>query len=402
MRKISNKRLESKRLDLLGSAIFSEVDEWKIEAKVLGIDIIDLGIGSPDLPPSPSIVHALQLAVGNHENYHYPTSEGSLEFRTKAAEWLSWRFGVEVDPDSEILTLMGTQDGLAHLALSICDPGDIALVPDPGYPIYAGGLALAGVEPYYVPLTSENNYLPRLDLIPTDIVKQAKFMLLNYPSNPLASVADLSFFEEVVDYGRQHDLLIVHDLAYCEMSFDGLRAPSILSVSGAKEVAVEFHSLSKSFNMAGCRIGFLAGRSEVVQALRRLKGNIDYGVFKAVQEAGIVALNEDMASGGKSSVATVYERRRDTFIKELELAGWSIPVPKATMFVWAPIPAGWTSRQISREILMETGVVVIPGDAFGQEGEGYVRIALVQDESRLIEAARRISLFLRHKNVSVF
>ncbi|MEX2415779.1 MAG: aminotransferase class I/II-fold pyridoxal phosphate-dependent enzyme [Paenibacillaceae bacterium] len=391
MKKVSNKRLESKRLDQLGSAIFAEVEEWKLEARALDKDIIDLGIGSPDLSPSPMIVQALQLAVGNSANYHYPSSEGSIEFRTKAAEWLNWRFGVEVDPVYEILTLMGTQDGLAHLTLAICDPGDIALLPDPGYPIYAGGLALAGVEPYYMPLRSENDYLPRLDLIPADIANRAKFMLLNYPSNPLASIADLTFFEEVVQYGRKHDLLIVHDLAYCEMAFEGFRPPSILSISGAMDIAVEFHSLSKSFNMAGCRIGFMAGRSDVVQALRRLKSNIDYGVFKAVQAAGIVALEEDMKSEG-SSVADIYERRRDIFLEQIMLAGWNIPVPKplATMFVWVPIPVGWTSRQISREILLETGVVVIPGDAFGQEGEGFVRIALVQEEARLIEAARRI------------
>lgn len=396
MKKVSPKRLESKRLDQLGSAIFAEVEEWKLEARSLGKDIIDLGIGSPDLSPSPMVVQALQLAVGNSANYHYPSSEGNIEFRTKAAEWLSWRFGVKVDPVTEVLALMGTQDGLAHLALAICDPGDIALVPDPGYPIYAGGLALAGVEPYYMPLTSENDYLPRLDLIPVDIAIRAKFILLNYPSNPLASVADLTFFEELVHYGRKHDVLIVHDLAYCEMAFDGFRPPSILSISGAKDIAVEFHSLSKSFNMAGCRIGFLAGRSDVVQALRRLKGNIDYGVFKAVQAAGIVALDEDMKSEG-SSVADIYERRRDIFLQQLMLAGWDIPVPKATMFVWAPIPVGWTSRQFSRKILLNTGVVVIPGDAFGQEGEGFVRIALVQEEARLIEAAQRIGLFLQSR-----
>jgi LL-diaminopimelate aminotransferase len=394
--RMGHKPLSSTRLDQMGSAIFAEVEEWKLEARANGKEIIDLGIGSPDLPPSPSVVQALQIAVGNSRNYQYPLSEGSLEFRIKASEWLSWRFGVEVDPTNEVLVLMGTQDGLAHLALAICDPGDIALVPDPGYPIYAGGLVLAGVEPYFMPLTSDNDYLPRLDLIPEHIVKQAKFMLLNYPSNPLATVADLSFFEEVVQFGRKHDLLIVHDLAYCEMTFDGFRPPSILSVLGAKDIAVEFHSLSKSFNMAGCRLGFLAGRSDVVQALRRLKGNIDYGVFKAVQTAGIVALEEDMKSEG-SAIADVYERRRDIFLGHLKLAGWEIPLPKATMFVWAPIPAGWTSRQFSKGMLLETGVVVIPGDAFGNEGEGYVRIALVQDEPILIEAARRIGLFLQSR-----
>jgi LL-diaminopimelate aminotransferase len=390
------KRLGSKRLEQLGSAIFAEVDEWKAEAKVCGREIIDLGIGSPDLSPSPGVIRALQQAVGDGDQYHYPSSEGSLAFRTKAAEWLSWRFGVKVNPVNEVLTLMGTQDGLAHLALALCDPGDVTLVPDPGYPIYAAGLALAGVQPYFMPLIKENHYLPKLDQIPQHIVHKAKFMLLNYPSNPLSAVADVTFFEELIRYGRQHDLLIVHDLAYSEMAFDGFRPPSILSIPGAMDIAVEFHSLSKSFNMAGCRIGFLAGRSDVVQALRRLKGNIDYGVFRAVQAAGIVALEEDMHTVG-SSVAPVYERRRDIFLSELMRAGWDIPAPKATMFIWAPIPPGWTSRQISREILLDTGVVVIPGDAFGQEGEGFVRIALVQEEDRLLEAARRIGVFLQNR-----
>jgi LL-diaminopimelate aminotransferase len=388
------KAIGSRRIEQMGSAIFTEVEQWKLEAKKRARSIIDLGIGSPDLPPSPAVVQALQHAVQDELNYHYPSSEGSIEFRAKAAEWLKWRFGVEVDPEDELLTLMGTQDGLAHLALAICDPGDLAMVPDPGYPIYAGGLALAGVEPYYMPLTSDNAYLPRLDLIPPHIARQAKFMLLNYPSNPLAAVAELSFFEEVVAFGRQYDLLIVHDLAYCEMAFDGFRPPSILAVEGAKDIAVEFHSLSKSFNMAGCRIGFLAGRRDAVQALRRLKGNVDYGVFRAVQKAGIVALEEDMSKDG-SSIAAVYAHRRDIFLEQLMCYGWAIPVPAATMFVWAPIPEGWSSRNFARELLLETGVAVIPGDAFGREGEGFVRIALVQEEATLEEAARRIGEWLR-------
>ncbi len=387
------KRIESRRIEQMGSAIFTEVEQWKLEARSRARTIIDLGIGSPDLPPSPAVVHALQQAIQIDSNYQYPSSEGSIEFRNKAAEWLNWRFGVEVDPEEELLTLMGTQDGLAHLALAICDPGDVALVPDPGYPIYSGGLALAGVEPYYMPLTSDHAFLPRFDLIPDHIARQAKFLLINYPSNPLAAVAELSFFEEVVAFGRQHDLLIVHDLAYCEMAFDGFRPPSILAVPGAKDIAVEFHSLSKSFNMAGCRIGFLAGNSEAVQALRRLKGNIDYGVFRAVQEAGIVALEEDMREEG-STVAPIYTRRRDMFLERLAHYGWRIPAPAATMFIWAPIPEGWSSRNFARTLLLDTGVVVIPGDAFGTEGEGYIRIALVQEESILEEAARTIGEWL--------
>lgn len=392
------KRLESKRLAELGSAIFSEMAQWKKEVAERGVDVIDLGIGSPDRPPSARVMQALADAVSNPKVYGYPTSEGSLEFRQKVAAWYKHRFGVTLDPEGEIVTLMGSQDGLAHLAMAVTDPGDHVLVPDPGYPIYAASLVLAGVQPYFMPLRADNGFLPRLEDIPEETAKQAKFMLLNYPSNPLSAVATLPFFEQLVAYARKHDLLIVHDLAYSEMAFDGFRPPSILEVEGAREVAVEFHSLSKSFNMAGCRIAFMVGQSDAVRALRLLKSNIDYGVFLAVQQAGIAALEEDMSPDSRP-VAGTYERRRDIVIDGLRQAGWDMDKPKATMFIWARIPDGWTSRQISREILYSAGVVVIPGDAFGKEGEGYVRIALVQEEERLKEAVRRIGHFLKSKGL---
>ncbi|WJH34972.1 aminotransferase class I/II-fold pyridoxal phosphate-dependent enzyme [Paenibacillus sp. CC-CFT747] len=382
----------SSRLKRMGSAIFSEVAEWKEESRRRGKDLIDLGIGSPDRPPSPVILEAISRAVANPSHYAYPSSEGTPAFRGAVARWYKHRFGVELAPDREVLALMGSQDGLAHLALALTDPGDLALVPDPGYPIYAAGLVLAGVEAYPMPLTAANGFLPELKAIPADIAKRAKFMLLNFPSNPLAATADEGFLREAVEFAKQHDLLLVHDFAYSEMAFDGYRPVSILQIPGAKETAVEFHSLSKSFNMAGCRIAFLVGHEEAVGALRTLKANIDYGVFLAVQEAGTAALEEDIRN--PNSTGDLYERRRDVFLEALERFGWNIPKPKATMFLWAPIPQGWTSRQISREILLETGVVVIPGDAFGRQGEGYVRIALVQEEDRLVEAAERIGRFL--------
>lgn len=387
------RRLGSKKLEQLGSAIFAEVDEWKREAAARGLRVIDLGIGSPDLPPSPAVVEALRAAAADMASYSYPSSEGLAEFRSKAAEWLAWRFGAAVDPQRELLALMGTQDGLAHLPLALCDPGDTAIIPDPGYPIYAAGLALAGGVPYMAPLTRDNGFLPRFDCIPREVADKAVYMLISYPSNPLAAVADPGFYEEAVAFGRRHDILIAHDLAYSEMTFDGHEPSSILTIPGAMQTAVEFHSLSKSFNMAGGRIGFIAGRSDAVEALKRLKSNIDYGVFKAVQRAGIVAMDEHMR-GGAAGVAAVYERRRDLFVAELERAGWTIDKPSATMFVWAPIPPGATSRQISREMLLETGVAVIPGDAFGSQGEGYIRIALVQPDELLVEAARRIGSFI--------
>jgi LL-diaminopimelate aminotransferase len=383
----------SKRLQQLGSAIFSEVADWKEQVRKQGIDVIDLGIGSPDQPPSPMVVEALVKAVNNPANYGYPSSEGSLSFRRTVARWYKHRFSVELDPGSEILALMGSQDGLAHLAMALADPGEIAIVPDPGYPIYSASLVLAGVTAYTIPLRKENNFLPRLDEIPEHIAEKAKFILLNYPSNPLSAVADRAFFEELIAFAKKHQIIVVHDLAYSEMTFDGFMPISILQIPDAKELAVEFHSLSKSFNMAGCRLAFMVGNAEVVNALRILKSNIDYGVFLAVQEAGIAALEDDMTH--EFTVAAQYERRRNLVIEGLRQAGWDIPIPKATMFIWAPIPPGWTSRKIAREILFATGVVVIPGDAFGSEGEGYVRIALVQSEERLAEAVARIAIFLR-------
>jgi LL-diaminopimelate aminotransferase len=391
-------RFRSDRLSGLGSAIFSEVAGWKREAKQAGLDIIDLGIGSPDQPPSGRVRQALCDAAARGDIYGYAGTEGTLPFRRKVAEWYQYRFGVDLDPESEIISLMGSQDGLSHLALAVTNPGDVALIPDPGYPIYAAAPVLAGAIPYPVPLKAEHQYLPQLEAIPQEVIRKSRYMLFNYPSNPLSAVADLDFFERAVWFARRHDLLLVHDLAYSEMAFDGFRPPSVLEVPGAKEVAVEFNSLSKSFNMAGCRLAYMVGNAEVVGALGELKSNIDYGVFHAVQEAGIAAMQEHIEHGG--TVADLYQRRRDVFVEAIRSYGWEIPKPKATMFIWAPIPSGWTSRQISREMLRQTGVAVIPGDAFGQMGEGYVRIALVQEEVRLLEAARRIGEFMKSLKAS--
>lgn len=390
------KRFGSSRLQRLGSAIFAEVAEWKREAAAAGRDMIDLGIGSPDRPPSERVMATLEGAVRNPANYGYPTSEGTPAFRAAVARWYDYRFGVKLDPETEVTTLMGSQDGLAHLAMAVADPGDTAIVPDPGYPIYAASLVLAGVVPHLLPLREENGFLPRLRDIPEETAAAAKFILLGYPNNPLSAVAGFDFYEELVEYARSRDLLVVHDAAYSEMAFDGFRPRSVLEVPGAKEVAVEFHSLSKSFNMAGCRLAYMVGNRETIEALRALKSNIDYGVFTAIQEAGIAALEDQMAGSGWE-VASVYERRRDLVVDGLRAAGWHVPRPKATMFIWAPIPPGWTSRQISREILLSAGVVVIPGDAFGELGQGFVRIALVQEEDRLAEAVRRIGHFLRER-----
>ncbi|MDQ8735927.1 aminotransferase class I/II-fold pyridoxal phosphate-dependent enzyme [Paenibacillus sp. LHD-38] len=399
---MSQTKWRSNRLSQLGSSIFAEVAAWKRSAAESGLDIIDLGIGSPDQPPSPSVRQALSEAALRTDMYAYPATKSGLPFRQHAAEWMKHRFNVELDAASEIVTLLGSQDGLAHLAMALCDPGDTALLPNPGYPIYAGSLALAGVEAVLMPLKEENGFMPDLDAISDADWDRATFILLNYPNNPISAVADVAFFERLIDKARRHGVLVVHDLAYSEMGFDGCEPPSIFEVPGALDQAVEFHSLSKSFNMAGCRIGFLAGNQVAVGALRELKANIDYGVFDPVQEAGIAALKEAIAGAELPKAGKLYEQRRNTFIEALRAEGWQVPAPKATMFVWAQLPPmqwsqdePWTSRRISQEMLRQTGVVVVPGEAFGSEGEGYVRIALVEDEERLKEAAKRIGNFIR-------
>lgn len=394
----------AKLLSQLGSSIFQEVASWKRDAIASGIDVIDLGIGSPDQPPSRKVRQKLSELMLRDDMYAYPALKTGLPFRQKAAEWMKHRFGVSLNAQTEICTVAGSQDGLAHLAMSIAERGSVAILPDPGYPIYTASLALAGVQPYYIPLVEENDYLPMLESIPQEVLASASFLLLNYPNNPITAVANLGFYETLVQFAKQHQLLIVHDLAYSEMGYDGFMAPSIMQVDGAMDIAVEFHSLSKSFNMAGCRIGFMVGNAEVVSALSELKSNIDYGVFDPIQEAGIVALEEAMYADDFIKAGEIYQRRRDVFVAELEQAGWKVAAPQATMFVWAKLPelkhdeqgnGSWSSRQFAQQVLAQCGVVVIPGDAFGMQGEGYVRIALVESETRLREAAVRLGSFVR-------
>jgi LL-diaminopimelate aminotransferase len=382
-------RTPSRRLEHLSSAIFTEMAQRKREVARYK-DVIDLGIGSPDKPPAPHLIEALAEAVKRPDVYGYPGSEGSIAFREEVAAWYRHRFGVVLDPEREVHSLMGSQDGLAHFALAWADPGDIVLVPDPGYPIYAGSVYLAGAELYPMPLRMENQFLPDLSAIPEEICRRAKFMILNYPSNPVSAVAPLSFFAEVVRFAKQHDIIVVHDLAYSEMAFDGYRPPSFLQVEGAMEVGIEFNSFSKSFNMAGCRIAYVVGNEEIIRPLAVVKSNVDYGVFAAVQEMAIAAMRYDRSGHHPNPTSDLYQERRDRFLQALTEIGWEIEPPRATMFVWAPIPAGWSSREFAFTLLEKAGVVVIPGNAFGAEGEGYVRIALVQEPDVLAEAAKRI------------
>jgi len=384
--------LRSKRLDRLGSAIFAEVAEWKEQARSKGLAVINLDIGSPDQPPAEELRAALAAASLRSDTYRYPGTDGTLAFRQTVAKWFQHRFQVELDPQTEVLSLMGTQDGLAHLPLAITDPGDAALLPDPGYPVYGAGLAVAGVEAIPLPLLAENGYLPDFEAVPQAVWDKVKFMILNYPSNPLSAAADLAFFERAVHTARKHEVLLVHDNAYSEMAFDGLRPPSVLEIPGAFDVAIEFHSLSKSYHLAGTRLGFAAGNREILSSLRALKNNIDFGVFLGAQEAGIAALEMDIHD--PKPIAGLYERRRDVFVQALREQGWNVPSPQATMFLWAPIPEGWSSRSFSETLLKSTGVASIPGNAFGERGEGYVRLALVEQEDVLREAAKYIGKFI--------
>ncbi|WP_235945916.1 aminotransferase class I/II-fold pyridoxal phosphate-dependent enzyme [Saccharibacillus alkalitolerans] len=391
------------KLGSMGSSIFSEAAGWREEAEQAGKEIINLGIGAPDEPPSEEIRRRLSEAVLRKDAYTYPGTRGTAAFRERCADWMKFRFGAELDPGTEILPLLGSQDGLAHLAQAVCNPGDLAILPDPGYPIYAGSLAIAGVTPWLLPLREENDFLPDLDAIPAEVWERATFILLNFPGNPVAALADYAFFEKLVSLAKKRNVLIVHDLAYSEMGFDGHHPISVLEVPGAKETAVELHSFSKSFNMAGCRIGFAAGNAEAVGALRELKGHIDFGAFEPIQETAVFALEQAMAAPeGDRGVAPLYESRRDAFVDALAGEGWSVRSPGATMFVWTKLPrkltegeARWTSKEFSRELMLREGVGSIPGSAFGAEGEGYVRFSLVREEAALLEAARRIGRFVR-------
>jgi LL-diaminopimelate aminotransferase len=380
---------KSKRMECLSSGIFNDMEEKKRRFESRGIEVINLGVGSPDLPPAPHIMEALRTSVGNPANYPY--SLGGLPRLYEAvAGWYKRRFNVDLNPENEILALMGSQDGLAHLAMAYIDPGDVALIPDPGYPIYSFSILMAQGEIYSMPLLAKNKFLPDLSIIPEDIARKSKMIWINYPNNPTAASAGREFFGRVVDFARKYDILVCHDLAYAELAYDNFKPMSFLEVDGAKDVGVEFYSLSKTYNMAGCRIGFVVGNREALSNLALIKSNIDYGVFFAVQEAAIAALNgpQDCVT----DTADTYQRRRDVLVNGLAEIGWNLPKPNASMFIWAPLPPGYSSSKIFvSDLLEKAGVIVIPGEAFGRQGEGYVRIAMVKDETILAEAVRRIS-----------
>ncbi len=379
---------QAKRLEPIESGVFDEMNRIKREVEDSGIEVINLGIGSPDQPPAKHVVDTLKAELDIRENYDYATSAGLIELRTAIAGWYLKRFGVRLDPETEVLTLMGSHDGLGHIFFALLNPGDVSLIPDPHYPVYKVGAQLAESDIHIMPLLAENGYLADFDSIPAETADKAKIMVLNYPNNPVTAVADIDFFERAVGFAGEHGILLCHDAAYTELAYGGIRPPSVLQVEGAKECAVEFHSVSKTYNIAGCRLGFLVGNKDVISIMARLKSNLDYGVFKAIQKAGIAALNGPQEIIDQN--VAVYKKRALTFLEGVRQAGWEIQEPPATMFLWAKVPEGTRSKDFAIELLRKTGVLLIPGDAFGVYGEGYVRIALVKPEDKLIESVARI------------
>ena len=376
------------RLKKLPPYLFKEIDRKKAEVMARGLDIIDLGVGDPDLPTPPHIIEALKKAVDDPAHHRYPSYSGMRDFKEAVAQWYQERFGVELDPGSEVVSLIGSKEGLAHFPLAFINPGDIALVPTPAYPVYHIATLFAGGESFFMPLLSENGFLPDLDAIPDEVAARAKIMFLNYPNNPTSAVADLEFFTQAVEFARERKILVCHDAAYTEMAFDGYRPPSFLEVEGAKEVGLEFHSLSKTYNMTGWRIGFAVGNPQAIEGLGAIKSNIDSGVFQAVQMAGVDALLADQSC--VREMVEVYTRRRDLMVRGLKDAGYQVKTPKATFYLWVNVPKGFTSTQLATRLLEEAGLVVTPGNGFGEPGEGYFRIALTQKRERISEAIARL------------
>jgi len=378
----------AQRIETIPPYLFAEIDKKKEEAIKRGIDIINLGIGDPDQPTPNNIIKKLIESVKDPKTHNYPPYQGTAEFRQAVASWYKNRFGVDLDPDNEVMALIGSKEGIAHIFLAFIDPGDFSLIPDPGYPVYKTATLFANGFPYIMPLLEENNFLPDLEEIDEEIAQRAKLMFINYPNNPTAAVANKDFFEKVVKFAKKYDILVCHDFAYSEMTFDNYRANSFLEVDGAKDVGIEFHSLSKTYNMTGWRLGFAVGNQEAISALSIIKTNIDSGVFKAIQQAGIEALTGPQDNIEKMN--NIYSGRRNVVINGLNKLGWNLKPTKATFYIWIPTLNNMSSVEFSNLLLEKTGIIVTPGIGYGEYGEGYVRIALTVDEKRLEEAIGRM------------
>lgn len=397
------KFIPSEKLEQLPPYLFSRINKLKLEAYKQNLDVIDLSMGNPDVPPDSAIIERLCDTVLHHPRTHrYPQAKGMPKFRTTIAEWFLKRFGVKLDPESEILALVGSKEGVAHLCMSFLDPAEYTLIPNPAYPVYYNATILAGGKPYLFDIKPEDKYLPDFGKIPQRIINKAKIIFLNYPNNPTTAVVeDESFFKEAIKFAKKNNLILCYDNAYSEITFDGYVAPSILQYEGAKDVAVEFHSFSKTFSMAGWRVGFVVGNAYIISQLEKFKSFVDYGVATFIQLSAVKALLD--YDRIVPEVKKLYQRRRDILVKELKKIGWEVDIPKGTMYLWCKLPEKITkeigSLKFAEKLLQETGVAISPGVGFGSNGEGYVRIALVTAENRFHDAALRFKKIFKELGV---
>ena len=378
----------SKRLEGLPLYLFVQISERIAEREARGEEVISFAIGDPDIPTPDHAIERLCQAARDPANHRYPESQGLPEFRLAIAEWYERRFGVVLHPDKEVLPLIGAKDGVGHVAFCFIDPGDVALVPDPAYPVYSVSVIFAGGEPYFMPLVERNDFLPDLEQIPPEVAHQAKLLWLNYPNNPTTAVAGLDFFAKVISFAKKYDLVVCHDASYTEVAFDGYRPISFMQVPGGKEVGMEFHSLSKTYNMTGWRVGIAVGNPQMIDALRRIKSNLDSGIPQAIQYAAIEALRGPQDCIKEHNL--LYQRRRDRMWKTLTEIGLKTKLPKASLYLWAKIPPGYTSAEFATRLLDEAGVVVTPGTGYGKYGEGYIRLSLTVPDNKVEEGLARL------------
>ena len=380
---------QSDRLKQLPVYLFAEIDKLKSQVKARGVDIISFGIGDPDLPTPKAIVDVLKKESEIDANQKYPSYEGLLKFRESVSNWYKKRFNITLDPETEVLSLIGSKEGIGHLPLAFISPGDVVLIPDPGYPVYRAGTIFAGGIPYIMPLKEENDFLPDFSIIPNDILKKAKLMFLNYPNNPTSASADRHFFNEVVKFAKTNEIIVAHDFAYSEVYTGEKGNDSFLEANGAKEIGIEFHSLSKTFNMTGFRIGFAAGNEEIIKGLGAVKTNLDSGVFQAIQLAGAYGLDNELKAVEDNN--KIYKKRRELLVSGLEKLGYKVFKSDATFYVWAHVPkTGMTSKDFAVSLLNETGIIITPGSGFGENGEGFLRFSLTISENRIKEALVRM------------
>lgn len=379
----------ARRVQELPPYLFVSISRTIARKKAEGVDVISFGIGDPDIPTPAPVLDRLAAALRNPDHHRYPESEGLPEFREAVCQFYARRFGVKLDPATQAINLIGAKEGIAHAALCFIDPGDIALIPDPAYPVYETGTMFAGGEPHLMPLTSENGWLPQLQDVPSEVARRAKALWLNYPNNPTGAVAPLDFFNEAVRFAKEYDLALLHDASYVDVTYDGYVAPSVLQADGAMDVAMEFYSLSKTANMTGWRVGAAVGNPDMVNALMRVKSNIDSGLSQAVQEMGIEAL--DLSQEWRDQNNAIYRSRRDRVVHALNEIGIDAVAPKAGLYIWVPVPGGYTSAEFAEKLLEERNVVVTPGNGYGPSGEGYIRLSLTIPDEQIDEGIRRLS-----------